>query len=116
MPSSTPSGTPASLYTAGVSDPLVNVVVDQVTFEHHLAVLAGVNIPPLDPQSVERRSPDMFVESCSTQPGWSSISAADHDCSPVAPATPCCSEIDGVSGPDAVFAPGAAKPTTPNPG
>ena len=37
-------------------------------------------------------------------------------CSPVGPAMRCCWVIDGVSGPDATFAPGAAKPTTPHPG
>ena len=121
--------------SAGRIDPLVNVIVDQLTFEHHLATLAGADIPPLDPESVDRRRcetstghqldpADMLAaavcghvaESCSTPPAWSSISAADQDCSPAARATRCCSEIDGVSGPDAVFAPGAARPTTPHPG
>ena len=41
--------------SAGRIDPLVNVIVDQLTFEHHLATLSGADIPPLDPESVNRR-------------------------------------------------------------
>ncbi len=36
-------------------DPLVNVVVDQATFEHHLATLAGGSVEPLDPATVDQR-------------------------------------------------------------
>jgi hypothetical protein len=39
---------------AGVFDPLVNLVVDQTTFEHHLARLAGSDIAPIDPTTVDR--------------------------------------------------------------
>jgi hypothetical protein len=40
---------------AGVIDPLVNIVVDQTTLEHHLARLAGGDPPPLDPALVDQR-------------------------------------------------------------
>jgi Domain of unknown function (DUF222) len=40
---------------AGEFDPLVNVVVDHVTFEHHLAKLLGGDPEPLDPATVDRR-------------------------------------------------------------
>lgn len=36
-------------------DPLVNIVVDQATFEHHLARLAGAEVEPLDPATVDDR-------------------------------------------------------------
>ncbi len=62
------------------------------------------------------RSPDTSAVSYSTPQGSSSTWDAAHGCSPAPPATPCYSAIDGVSGPDAVSAPGAAKPTTPNHG
>jgi hypothetical protein len=39
----------------GRCDPLVNVIVDQVTFEHHLAKLAGADVEPLDPLTVDDR-------------------------------------------------------------
>lgn len=39
----------------GEFDPLVNVIVDQATFEHHLAKLAGANVEPLDPATVDQR-------------------------------------------------------------
>ena len=120
----------------GRFDPLVNIIVDQTTFEHHLAACSAPIVEPIDPATVDQRrcetsrrghqidpptcspppSPAMSVGSCSTPPEWSSTSAAGHDCSPVAPVTRCCWVIDGVCGPDAIFAPGAAKPTTPNPG
>ncbi len=41
--------------SAGRFDPLVNVLVDQATFEHHLAALAGAGVAPLDPESVDHR-------------------------------------------------------------
>ena len=40
---------------AGTVDPLVNVIVDQATFEHHLAMLAGAQVEPLDPMTVDQR-------------------------------------------------------------
>ncbi len=36
-------------------DPLVNVLVDQATFEHHLATLAGAGTAPLKPELVDQR-------------------------------------------------------------
>ena len=39
----------------GRIDSLVNIIVDQTTFEHHLARLAGTNPEPLDPASVDQR-------------------------------------------------------------
>jgi hypothetical protein len=39
----------------GTSDPLVNVLIDQVSFEHHLAKLAGMPVPPLNPTTVDQR-------------------------------------------------------------
>ena len=39
----------------GRVDPLVNVIVDQTTFEHHLAKLCGVDVDPLDPKTVDER-------------------------------------------------------------
>ena len=39
----------------GHRDPLVNIIVDQATFEHHLATLAGANVEPLDPTTVDDR-------------------------------------------------------------
>lgn len=41
--------------TAGDFDPLVNIVVDLETFEHHLAKLAGATVDPLDPAKVDDR-------------------------------------------------------------
>jgi hypothetical protein len=35
--------------------PLVNIVVDQATFEHHLATRLGVDVEPLDPADVDQR-------------------------------------------------------------
>jgi len=37
------------------ADPLVNVIVDLATFEHHLARLAGAEVEPLDPTTVDQR-------------------------------------------------------------
>lgn len=45
----------ASSGTVGTFDPLVNVIVDQTTFEHHLATLAGAHNQPLDPAMVDDR-------------------------------------------------------------
>jgi hypothetical protein len=39
----------------GVCDPLVNVIVDQTTLEHHLATVSGSNVEPLDPSTVDHR-------------------------------------------------------------
>jgi hypothetical protein len=39
----------------GQFDPLVNIIVDQATVEHHLATLAGANAEPLDPTTVDDR-------------------------------------------------------------
>ncbi len=39
----------------GRFDPLVNVIVDQATLEHHLATLAGQVVEPLDPATVDQR-------------------------------------------------------------
>lgn len=39
----------------GSLDPLVNVSVDQTTFEYHLARLAGADPEPLDPATVDQR-------------------------------------------------------------
>ena len=47
--------TAAASAVAGGSDPLVNVIVDQTTFEHHLATLAGAMVEPLDPATVNDR-------------------------------------------------------------
>jgi hypothetical protein len=41
--------------TAGGNEPLVNVIVDQVTLEHHLTKLAGADPGPLDPATVHER-------------------------------------------------------------
>ena len=97
-------GWPASV------DPLVNIIVDQTTLEHHLATLAGADVAPLDPATVDERrcettqrssdrpgrharrcrSPVTSAGSCSTPPGSSSISGRRaHGCSPAAPAKRC---------------------------
>ncbi len=39
----------------GRHDALVNVIVDQISFEHHLAKLAGADVEPLDPATVDDR-------------------------------------------------------------
>jgi Domain of unknown function (DUF222) len=39
----------------GQWDPLVNIIVDQATVEHHLATLAGTNVEPIDPITVDDR-------------------------------------------------------------
>jgi uncharacterized protein DUF222 len=39
----------------GHGDPLVNIIVDHTTVEHHLATLAGTNPEPLDPATVDQR-------------------------------------------------------------
>ena len=39
----------------GQFDPLVNIVVDQTTFEHHLSALLGGDPEPLDPATVDQR-------------------------------------------------------------
>ncbi|MEY2521641.1 MAG: hypothetical protein QOJ66_206, partial [Ilumatobacteraceae bacterium] len=52
----------------------------------------------------------------STPLAWSSTLDAEPGCSPAAPAMRFYWAIDGVCGPDAIFAPGAAKPTTRHPG
>ena len=39
----------------GRIEPLVHIVVDQQTFEHHLARAAGVDVEPLDPATVDQR-------------------------------------------------------------
>lgn len=41
--------------TVGVFDPLVNIIVDQTTLEHHLNKLAGADTEPLDPATVDDR-------------------------------------------------------------
>ncbi len=45
----------ASAGATGTVGPLVNVIVDQTTFEHHLATLAGAQVEPLDPATVTDR-------------------------------------------------------------
>ncbi len=45
----------ASSGVVGRVDPLVNVIVDQTTLEHHLNRLCGVDVEPLDPASVDDR-------------------------------------------------------------
>jgi Domain of unknown function (DUF222) len=40
---------------AGRVDPLVNIIVDQTTLEHHLARLAGADPEPIDPATVDER-------------------------------------------------------------
>ena len=37
------------------SDPLVNILIDQVSFEHHLAKLTGIDVEPPDPATVDDR-------------------------------------------------------------
>jgi Domain of unknown function (DUF222) len=39
----------------GRFDPLVNIIVDQATLEHHLTRLAGADPAPLDPATVDQR-------------------------------------------------------------
>jgi hypothetical protein len=39
----------------GMSGPLVNIIVDQTTLEHHLTRLAGADVEPLDPRTVDDR-------------------------------------------------------------
>ena len=41
--------------SVGRFDPLVNVIVDQVTLEHYLATAAGADTGPLDPATVDQR-------------------------------------------------------------
>ena len=41
--------------SVGGFDPLVNIIVDQTTLEHHLNRLAGIDIEPLDPATVDDR-------------------------------------------------------------
>jgi hypothetical protein len=41
--------------TVGSCEPVVNVIVDLVTLEHHLSELAGVDVEPLDPATVDDR-------------------------------------------------------------
>ena len=123
----------AQSVAVGTFEALANIVVDETTLEHHLAKLP-VAIPSrwLRRQSmigVVKRRPAtswilatcslpcfvaMFVGSCSTPPVSSSTWVVAPGCSPAPPATPCSWAIDGVPGPDATFAPGAAKPITPN--
>ncbi len=45
----------ASSGVVGSFDPLVNVIVDLATLEHHLATLAGADPDPLDPATVDQR-------------------------------------------------------------
>ncbi|HEY7626381.1 MAG TPA: DUF222 domain-containing protein [Ilumatobacteraceae bacterium] len=40
---------------AGRIEPLVNIVVDLETYEHHLAKACGEQVEPLDPRTVDRR-------------------------------------------------------------
>jgi hypothetical protein len=47
--------TAAASGKAGTFDPLVNIVVDQTTYEHHLTKLLGGTPPPLDPETVAER-------------------------------------------------------------
>jgi Domain of unknown function (DUF222) len=47
--------TAAASGTVGTFDPLVNIIVDQQTLEHHLTRLAGVDVAPLDPATVDDR-------------------------------------------------------------
>ena len=117
----------------GRIDPLVNIIVDQTTLEHHLARLAGADVEPLDPATVDERR-------CETSSGHQidpndmlaaaligHVRRVVFDTAGVVidlgrrtrlftggPATRSCWVIDGVCGPDATFAPDAAKPTTPN--
>jgi hypothetical protein len=39
----------------GVIEPLVNIIVDQVTLEHHLNRAGGLDVEPLDPATVDER-------------------------------------------------------------
>jgi hypothetical protein len=47
--------TAAASLATGTSDPLVNIIVDQTTLEHHLTKLAGLDVEPLDPRTVDDR-------------------------------------------------------------
>jgi Domain of unknown function (DUF222) len=47
--------TAAASGTVGTCDPLVNIIVDQQTLEHHLNRLAGVDVEPIDPSTVDDR-------------------------------------------------------------
>ncbi len=47
--------TAAASGAVGTFDPLVNIVVDQITYEHHLTQLAGGACAPIDPASVDQR-------------------------------------------------------------
>ena len=47
--------TAAASGAAGTIDPLVNILIDQVSFEHHLAKMAGADVEPLDPSEVDQR-------------------------------------------------------------
>jgi hypothetical protein len=47
--------TAAASGVAGVFNPLVNVIVDHTTLEHHLATIAGAHVAPLDPATVDDR-------------------------------------------------------------
>ena len=39
----------------GTSDPLVNILIDQITFEHHLTKMSGTDTEPPDPATVNDR-------------------------------------------------------------
>ena len=130
---SPPPQPPAS---SAVIEPLVNIVVDQTHLRTPPRPLSGVDVEPLDPTTVDERR-------CETAAGvqldpQDVLAAAmiGHvrrivlDTAGVvidlgrrrtvvhrlAPVMRCCWVTGGVFGPDAIFAPGAAKPTTPNPG
>jgi hypothetical protein len=47
--------TAAASGVVGHFDPLVNIIVDHTTLEHHLATLAGDKVEPLDPVTVDDR-------------------------------------------------------------
>jgi Domain of unknown function (DUF222) len=47
--------TAAASGCVGSFDPLVNIIVDQQTLEHHLARMAGSDVEPLDPSTVDDR-------------------------------------------------------------
>ena len=47
--------TAAASGKVGTFEPLVNIVVDQVTYQHHVALLTGGTTTPIDPATVDQR-------------------------------------------------------------
>ncbi|MGZ4807303.1 MAG: hypothetical protein ACXV5U_13070 [Ilumatobacteraceae bacterium] len=47
---------------------MVNIIVDQATFEHHLATLAGAPVEPLDPATMNHRRCETPPDTNSTPP------------------------------------------------